>query len=152
MGRSQNPVVRDDLRLERFDYFPDALIDVSASELWRHLQGPSLFFLRGRQPRPLFVSVLLHGNEDSGWRAIQSLLREHRKAVLPRSMMLFVGNIAAAKAKVRTLPQQEDYKRAWPGTPNPDTPLAYLLADVVEIVRRAKPFASPCFPFASSSH
>ena len=142
MAGSQDRVVCDDLRLERFDHFPGALIDVLASELWRHLQGPSLFFLRGRQPRPLFISVLLHGNEDSGWRAIQSLLREHRKAILPRSILLFVGNVAAAKAKVRTLPHQEDYNRAWPGTLNPDTPLARLLADIVGIVRQEMPFAS----------
>lgn len=43
---------------------------------------------------------------------------------------------------MRTLPRQEDYNRAWPGTPLPDTPLARLLAEVVEIVRREEPFAS----------
>jgi succinylglutamate desuccinylase len=142
MACMQNRVVRDGMHLERFDQFPDALIDLPASGLWQHLRGPSLFYLRGRQTRPLFVSVLLHGNEDTGWCAIQSLLRQHRGAILPRSMLLFVGNIAAAKANVRTLPLQEDYNRAWPGTPNPDTPLARLLVDVVEIVRRETPFAS----------
>lgn len=142
MVSSQNRVAGNDLRLEHFDHFPDPLMDLPVSELWQHLEGPSLFYLRGRRVQPLFVSVLLHGNEDSGWRAIQSLLRQHRSAILPRSMLLFVGNIAAAKANVRTLPQQEDYNRAWPGTPNPDTPLACLLADVVEIARREKPFAS----------
>jgi hypothetical protein len=142
MVRSQKWIVREGLHLERFDHFPAALMDLPASELWQHLRGPSLFYLRGRQTKPLFVSVLLHGNEDSGWRAIQSLLRQHRGANLPRSMLLFVGNIAAAKANVRTLTQQEDHNRAWPGTPNPDTPLARLLADVVKIVRREKPFAS----------
>ena len=92
--------------------------------------------------RPLFVSVLLHGNEDSGWRAIQSVMRQHRGTPLPRPMLLFVGNVAAARAGVRTLPDQEDCNRAWPGTPNPETPLARLLANVVEIVRREQPFAS----------
>ena len=146
MGRimtgPQVRVARNDLQLERFDHFPDALMDLPPTGLWQHLRGPSLFYLRGRQTRPLFVSVLLHGNEDSGWRAVQSLLQQHRGALLPRSMLLFVGNIAAAKANVRTLPWQEDHNRAWPGTSNPDTPLARLLADVVAIVRREMPFAS----------
>ena len=142
MVSSQDHVAPDDLSLDRFDHFPDALLDLPASELWRQLRGPSLFHLQGRQAQPLFVSVLLHGNEDLGWRAMQSLLRQHRDTLLPRSMLLFVGNIAAAKAKVRTLPQQEDHNRAWPGTPSPGTPLARLLADVVEIVRREAPFAS----------
>jgi hypothetical protein len=130
------------MHLDRFDSFPDAFLDLPASELWRHLRGPSLFHLQGRQAQPLFVSVLLHGNEDSGWRAVQSVLRQHHGTLLPRSMLLFVGNIAAAKAHVRTLPEQEDHNRAWPGTPNPGTPTARLLADVVEIVRRETPFAS----------
>ena len=142
MASLQHRVIRHNPHLERFDHFPDALLDLPASELWRELPGPSLFHLRGRQAQPLFVSVLLHGDEDSGWRAIQSVLRQHRGALLPRAMLLYVGNIAAAKAKVRTLPRQEDYNRAWPGTPNPDTPLARLLADVVEIARRETPFAS----------
>jgi hypothetical protein len=43
---------------------------------------------------------------------------------------------------MRTLPGQEDYNRTWPGTPNPDTPVAGLMRDVVDIVRRAAPFAS----------
>lgn len=130
------------MHLDRFDHFHDALLELPASALWRHLRGPTLFYLQGRQAQPLFVSVLLHGNEDSGWRAVQSVLRQHRGTPLPRSMLLFVGNIAAAKANVRTLPEQEDHNRAWPGTPDPGTPTARLLADVVEIVRREAPFAS----------
>lgn len=142
MARSQDRVVADDLPLDCFDHVPDALLDLPASALWRQLRGPTLFRLPGRQPQPLFVSVLLHGNEDSGWRAIQSVLRQHRDTPLPRAMLLFVGNIAAAKAHVRTLPEQEDHNRAWPGTPHPDTPLARLLAGLVETVRREAPFAS----------
>jgi hypothetical protein len=128
--------------LSRFTSFPDVLFDVPASDLWRHLGGPSLFHIPGRQSAPLFVTVLLHGNEDTGWRAIQQVLRQHRRGMLPRSLLLFVGNIAAARANVRILPRQEDYNRCWPGTLNRDAPLAKLLRDVVEIVRCEAPFAS----------
>jgi hypothetical protein len=130
------------LRVDCFDHFPDMLLDVPATELWRHLRGPSLFHLSGRQAEPLFVSVLLHGNEDSGWRAIQAVLRQHRESILPRSLLFFVGNIEAAKANVRTLPRQEDYNRAWPGTLLSDAPVARLLRNVLEIVKRKTPFAS----------
>jgi uncharacterized protein len=142
MARSQDSVCSDGLHLERFDRFPDALLDLPPSELWRELRGPSLFHLPGRQSQPLFVSVLLHGNEDTGWRAVQSMLRHYHGRLLPRAMLLFVGNIAAAQANVRTLPQQDDFNRSWPGTVSPDTPLARLLGDVVEVVRRETPFAS----------
>jgi uncharacterized protein len=132
----------DGLALDCFDHFPEALIDAPATDLWRHLRGPSLFHIPGRQSAPLFVSVLLHGNEDSGWLAVQSVLRQHRATALPRTLMVLVGNIEAAKAKVRTLPHQEDYNRTWPGTLWPDTPVARMMRHVVELVARHQPFAS----------
>jgi hypothetical protein len=129
-------------RLARVEGFADHLFDVAAPDLWRHLAGATLFEIAGRESHPLFVSVLLHGNEDSGWRAAQAVLRRHRGALLPRPLLLFVGNIEAAKAKVRTLPGQEDYNRTWPGTAEPETPLARLMREVVESVRAKAPFAS----------
>jgi uncharacterized protein len=90
----------------------------------------------------LFVSVLLHGNEHTGWQAVQSVLRRHTGRQLPRSLLLFVANVEAAKANVRTLPEQVDYNRAWPGTPHFSTPEAHLMAEVLEIVKRQAPYAS----------
>ena len=142
MGNQPPAVVSESPRLHCFDRFPEELLEVPATELWRYLRGPSLFRLPGRQAEPLFVSVLLHGNEDTGWRAIQAVLRQHRTRTLHRPLLLFVGNIEAAKANVRTLPQQEDYNRAWSGTPRSDSPVARLMRSVVEIVGREGPFAS----------
>jgi uncharacterized protein len=142
MDQRRENVVTENLRLNRFDRFPDALFDVAASDLWRHLPGPSLFHLPGRQAQPLFVSVLLHGNEDTGWRAVQTVLARHRGTPLPRALMLLVGNIEAAKAGVRKLPTQNDYNRCWPGTRQPATPEARLMREVIEIVARHSPFAS----------
>ena len=139
---STDPAATAGQHLQQFDHFPEALLEVPASELWRHLPSPALFSITGRRPEPIFVSVLLHGNEDTGWRAIQSVLRQFRNAALPRSLLLFVGNIEAACAGVRTLPDQQDYNRAWPGTPDPDTALARFLSNVVGLVRQRAPFAS----------
>lgn len=130
------------LALARFDGFPDALLDVAAPELWRHLDGPSLFHLAGRHGDALFLSVLLHGNEDTGWCAVQRVLRQHRGRLLPRPLVLLVGNVAAARAGVRTLSGQHDYNRAWPGTLHPDTPEAAVMAEVVDILAREPLFAS----------
>lgn len=142
MRNGNEILVEAELRLQRFDQLPDVLLNVTASDLWLHLEGPSLFHLPGRQERPLFVSVLLHGNEDTGWRAMQDVLRRHRGAVLPRALLLLVGNIEAARAKVRTLPTQADYNRCWPGTGEPLTPEAEVMRQVVEIAREHAPFAS----------
>jgi hypothetical protein len=134
--------INDAPPLTVFDHFPDTLLDVPASELWQHLPGPTLFRIPGRNGAPLFVTVLLHGNEDTGWRAMQALLRQRRGTDLPRPLLLFVGNIAAAKAKVRTLTGQDDYNRTWPGTLTPDVPVARLMREVVATVRATQPFAS----------
>ena len=85
------------LRLTFFDRFPDELLQVPARQLWEHLEGPSLFRIAGRRPEPLFVSVLLHGDEHTGWQAVQSVLGRYSGTQLPRCLLLFVGNIAAAK-------------------------------------------------------
>jgi hypothetical protein len=142
MGNQPCAMIGESPRLHCFDWFPEELLEVPATELWRYLRTPSLFRLPGRQAEPLFVSVLLHGDEDTGWRAIQTVLRQHCTRALHRPLLLFVGNIEAAKANVRTLPQQEDYNRAWPGTPRSDSPVARLMRSVVEIVGRERPFAS----------
>ena len=52
---------------------PPGLLAVSARDLHRLLPRPTLSELPGRRARPLFVSILLRGNEDSGLRAIQQV-------------------------------------------------------------------------------
>ena len=130
------------LKLSHFDHFPDLLLDVPATSIWQHLDSPSLFHLAGRREESLFVSVLLHGNEHSGWRAAQEIIRRHRDIPLPRSLLLFVGNIEAAKSNVRTLAHQNDYNRVWLGTPCSRAPEVALMRKVFDIVKRHRPFAS----------
>jgi uncharacterized protein len=125
-----------------YEDFPQELLDVAACDLWRHLPGPSLFLLPGRDPRPLFVTVLLHGNENTGWSAVQELLRNHQGRELPRRLIVFVGNVEAAKANVRTLDNQTDYNRTWPGTRYPEAPEAALMRRVIDLVAAERPFAS----------
>ena len=59
--------------------------------------------------------MLLHGNEDTGLKAIQSLLADYRGRALPRALSLFVGNVQAAAQGQRHLEGQPDYNRVWPG-------------------------------------
>ncbi|MDH5436708.1 MAG: peptidase M14, partial [Gammaproteobacteria bacterium] len=58
------------------DYIPENLLTLHATELHQVLSGPTLIHLEGRQTQPVFVSVLLHGNEDTGWDAIKALLNK----------------------------------------------------------------------------
>lgn len=84
-----------------------------ASELYRLLPGPTLIHLRGRRDPPLFISTLLHGNEETGWEAVRKILADYSQKPLPRSLSLFIGNIAAARYGKRYLDGQRDYNRVW---------------------------------------
>lgn len=130
------------LCLNVLDDLPPGLLDGRVADLAGLLPGPTLIHLPGRLSDPLFVSVLLHGNEETGFDAVCEVLRRYDGGVLPRAMSLFIGNIAAAANGVRTLPGQTDYNRAWPGTQTPDCAEARLLQELVEHMRGRKPFAS----------
>lgn len=104
---------RYDSALNFAETIPDGLLDLPASRLHEKLSGPTLFQLPGEDPRPLFISVLLHGNETTGWDAMRAILKKYSH--LPRSVYLFIGNVAAAAEGQRHLPEQTDYNRIWKG-------------------------------------
>lgn len=113
------------------DALPGGFLDCAATDLHRLLDGPTLFELAGEREPPLFVSILLHGNEHSGLGAVQRVIGEHRDRPLPRSLMLLVGNVEAARHGLRRLDGQPDYNRIWPGAPDhADMPEAQIMAEV----------------------
>ncbi|MFZ5557120.1 MAG: M14 family metallopeptidase [Pseudomonadota bacterium] len=125
------------------DRLPAGFLDADAADLHRVLGGPTLIHLPGRRQPPLFVSVLLHGDEDVGLRAIQALLREAGDAPLPRALSVFVGNVEAARLGVRFPEGGADFNRVWPGADTPGHKEAKaLMAEVVERMRRCGVFAS----------
>ncbi|WP_428610379.1 M14 family metallopeptidase [Sedimenticola sp.] len=132
--------------LREFEALPDGLLTCPASELDRFLGAPTLIHLQGRQSPALFVSILMHGNETTGWEAIRQLLAEYRGAggerELPRSLSLFIGNVAAAAQGVRRLPGQPDYNRVWPGGDDRDSAEARMMRQVVDRMRQRGLFAS----------
>ena len=109
-----------------------SVVHLPASALADELNGPTLFDLRKEGEPPLFLSVLVHGNEPSGWDAVRSLHRELRRA----SALVFVGNVAAAQAGVRALPGRVDLNRVWEGGHGSEAALA---AEVVAMAAAAKP-------------
>lgn len=128
--------------LTQFDALPAGLLDRPAAQLHEVLPGPALIHLPGRSSPPLFVSVLLHGNEDTGWVAAQSVLRKHAGAELPRALSLFIGNVEAARSGLRRLDGQPDYNRVWPGSDEPDAAESAIMRQVVDAMRARGVFAS----------
>lgn len=122
---------------------PEHFFDTEAQDLYRILKGPTLIHLTGRTKEPLFISILLHGNEITGLKAVQSVLRKYQNNQLPRSISLFIGNIEAARSGLRRLDNQPDYNRVWS---DDDTeallPEHIMMRKVVSIMSQRKVFAS----------
>ena len=127
--------------LHRYERLPDAFIDAKIEKIGTILTGPSLIQIAGEPGPPLFVSILLHGNETTGFDAMQKLLagydapRHH----LPRPILLFVGNVAAAGRGLRKLDGQADYNRIWHDERYPEHRLA---REVMQEVAKAAPLAA----------
>lgn len=128
--------------LNHLDSLPAGFLDCSARDLHRLLPGPSLVHLPGERPETLFVSILQHGNEDTGLRAVQRLLTERRGRPLPRALSLFIGNVDAAREQQRRLDHQPDYNRCWPGTELPDSAETRMMTEVIAAMRERRLFAS----------
>jgi len=125
--------------LNIYEELPVGLLQCEANELAQLLPGPSLIHLPGEQPQPLFVSVLLHGNETSGWDAVRTILRDYAHQPLPRALSLFIGNVAAASQGVRHLPEQPDYNRIWKAQGQHAEDV--MVRQVLEIMREREVFA-----------
>lgn len=122
---------------------PDGFLHCGARELERLLGGPTLIELEGRREAPLFVSILMHGNEDVGLGAMQRVLRSRNIGALPRNLMLSVGNVAAAAEGRRRLENQPDYNRIWPGGGlDSGCREADMMADIHERVLAREAFAA----------
>lgn len=127
------------MRLTVLEDIPHGLLELPATELYKKLAGPTLIHLRGQRDPAVFVSVLLHGNEQTSWEAVRKLLAHYESTGLPRSLSLFIGNVEAARYSQRFLDHQVDFNRVW-GTshcaPHP------LMLQVIEEMKTRGVFVS----------
>ena len=129
--------------LHEINTIPEGLLDVTdAKTLHKIMPHPTLMHLEGEKKEPLFVTVLLHGNEDTGLFAVQRLLQKYEGRTLPRSLSVFFGNVYAAKEGLRRLEGQPDYNRVWADGEYQNSGEAEMIAEVTRIVTGMKPFAS----------
>lgn len=128
-------------RLKIQQQLPDNLLQLPADQLYQHLDNHSLVLLEGKIKRPLFVSLLQHGDETTGWDALRVFLKNHQHR-LPRSLCLYFGNLQAAKHGVRYLPDQVDFNRCWPGNHNSQHPTAKIMREITATVEAMNPFAA----------
>ncbi|NNJ94109.1 MAG: peptidase M14 [Halobacteria archaeon] len=128
--------------LNELENLPEGLLDTPVEGLAELLGGPTLVHLPGRHPEPLFLTVLAHGNESTGFYAVQDLLRSYRERELPRALSIFIGNVQAAAQGLRMLDGQADYNRVWPGSLDTASPEAAMMQQIVDTMQTRKAFAS----------
>lgn len=124
------------------NYLPEELLTATPQSLHSIIPKPTLFHLSGKNKDPLFISVLLHGNETTGFYALKKLLLKYKNRELPRSLSFFLGNTEAAGKGLRRLENQPDFNRIWPGTELPVTQESKMTAEIVDIMQTKNIFAS----------
>jgi hypothetical protein len=127
--------------ITQLNQLPDGLLNLSADQLHTKLKNHTLIHLKGKIERPVFISILQHGDEYTGWDALKDYLNNHQH-VLPRSLSILFGNIEAAKLNIRQLDGQADFNRRWPSHLNLDGPVASIMREITEIMKERHPFAS----------
>ncbi len=125
---------------QRFEGYDELapLLKGSDEEVLQALDGrPALIRIPGTESsrRGRLFSCLLHGNEDSGFRAVLDLLRnEVRRSY---DLWWFIGNVRAASTggwfAHRFLDDQEDFNRVW-GLEPPTTRMRRCAAQVLEVL------------------
>ncbi len=132
--------------LKIYHQLPQGFLDLEPKDLYDFLGGPCLIHLAGKNPQEIFISVLQHGNEDTGFYALQTLLKQYQQG-LPRALTLFIGNVSAAKFGLRRLESQPDYNRQWPDPDYPNQaisshPEADMMLQICQIMQQRSLFMS----------
>ena len=84
---------------DRLHGLSEGFSDITTANIRSLFPNPTLVQLDGESDDYLFVSILLHGNEYSGLRVMQHFLQQYADG-LPRSILMFVGNVRAAEANL----------------------------------------------------
>jgi succinylglutamate desuccinylase len=128
------------ITLSIMEGLPEGFENIPVGELGTILPGPSLIRIKGKKEPPLFISALLHGNEISGFLALQELLRPFAVGSQTplRSIVLFIGNVAASVKNRRRFANEPDYNRIWNGGILPEHQMAQR---VVELMKKNGVFA-----------
>lgn len=129
------------MKVTYLNELPAEFLELDPRDFHTAFSGPTIIELEGKKKQPLFVSTLLHGNESSGVYALQRVLKKYcvGNEILPRSLIIFIGNVGAAKVNLRSVENQVDYNRVWG---EGDTEVHAMAREVKAFVKNKKVFAS----------
>lgn len=123
------------MKLLRLNSIPAPLLELEAYQIGEVLPGPTLIEWGEGELPPIFISVLLHGNEISGFTILKNLWRKLLTGELKSQhpLIFFIANVEAASVGLRHLPSQLDFNRVWSGG---DAPEALVAQEVLDIARK----------------
>ncbi len=127
--------------IRKISRFPEELLDCKVEDVHDVLSGPTLIRLVGDSSLPpMLISTLLHGNEHSGFYALQRFIRQWlNQGTNHRTLLVFIGNTAAAAQNLRFLPNEPDFNRIWRRM---DTPIAREATELFESFKDEQLFAA----------
>lgn len=101
-------------QLDTMENLPEAISSLNTMrEIRSVFPNPTLIHCKGRTEKAVFVCLLQHGNETTGFHVLK-LLQKHLESHTPiKSLYLFVSNVSAAEKGKRFLPDQQDFNRCW---------------------------------------
>ncbi len=125
--------------MKHFDYYSNTeLIDnCSDIDALLKLKKPTIFKIKGKDnSKAVLISVLLHGSEPCGFRAILREINEHKQEY-NLDVYFLVGNVNAAKIKPyftnRLYPEGENFNRIWIEEPKTeDEKIAHSIYEFLE--------------------
>lgn len=125
------------MKLYYLNEIPEEFFDTPIGRIGEVFKGPTLIHLNEGVSdfSPVFISVLLHGNEISGYLALKEVLRKKCE----RELIIFIANPLAASQDVRFLPGQLDFNRVWSGGDHSQVRVA---DEVIKYVQDKKLFVS----------
>ncbi|MDD1620687.1 MAG: hypothetical protein LUQ11_04340 [Methylococcaceae bacterium] len=94
--------------LKQFNCLPKGLLDISVEALHSLIPEPALFHLPGKRPGTLFVSVLLHGNEPTGFLAVQKLLQNDGNPITEQFFALVDGQLQITRTTMPSMLTQNE--------------------------------------------
>jgi succinylglutamate desuccinylase len=125
----------ENLKLDHKSEIAEEFFTLGPEQIHQIYPTPTLIHLKGKNPEALFISTLLHGNETTGFYALQRFLANFKSELPPRDLYILIGNTAAARSQVRHLPHQLDFNRIWHDSSHP-------LTSAVEEVLASGPIAA----------
>lgn len=126
------------MNLTILNELPFPFFEVDIEEIDKVFSGPTLIDLKPDvydKSKPIFISILLHGNEHSGFYALREVLKKKIK----RPLLIFIANPSAASKNRRFIEGQIDFNRVWQGG---DHPQAKVANKVLEYVKSREPLLS----------